>query len=135
MNYCFHLADDSSYLLKVNLKDKMLIEVKYENSQCKGVPSKIVDLFQSNYNNVEDFVKCFAWDGDGAIVEYVTEFPDLSSLSGGRGFSATIETKQQCGDGAYYAYASYSADYCFVEDTISLLFDSSSCGEGRNKCA
>ncbi len=87
LNECRALGDGDATAVKVNRKDKTIIEMFWDNEMCNGVPKRIEDIVFKNFPEFSDdksFGDCFHSPefGDYISVHYWTKYPDLEMTPG-----------------------------------------------------
>jgi hypothetical protein len=143
LNYCANqISDDGvkrSVLAKLNKKEHTLVELDYEGYDCKGIPSKVIDLVKSftpDFKMENDYGECYfdSFSGQYSTVNYDTTNP----VPYPGGYVRTLSPEDQCSttdNAGYYEFfwrrkIPYTIPGCnIVSETSSAYFHSCSNGQ------
>jgi hypothetical protein len=145
LNYCANQISEEgvkrSVLAKLNKKQHTLVELDYEGYDCKGIPTKVIDLVKSftpDFTMENDYGECYfdSFSGYYSTVDYHTTnpvpYPD--------GYAMTLSPEDQCSsteNTGYYQYywkrnIPYTIPGCNMLDaSVSGYFHS--CSDGQVK--
>ena len=150
VNYCNNIKYPSSnevgsYLIKVNKKENLVVELLYDAENCKGIPSKATNILLP-YTSFTGLDTCFQQyftydddtndddDGDGIEnikMSYISTYPSVGTQM----FITQVYPESYCSEYHTY-YSSYSAypistakgvDICYTEGGWSYIFSTAAC--------
>ena len=148
VNYCSNIKYENSdevgsYVVKVNKKENLVVQLLYDVENCKGVPSKATNLILP-YTSFTSFDTCFQQmftydddnvDDDGISyikIGYISTYPTFES-----GLDVTQTYPESYCSDAHTHYSSYVAyplsfvydnvDVCITSGDYSYIYSSSSC--------